>query len=356
MAPTPTGAATSTDELRPTLPPDLDDSIVGTPARRPGSARRTATVDMTWPGGVGTDLHLLGRARDLLTPATGEAVVAAEAEMRVIVGDLRTVRAVECDPPRPGIERLVGTRGGSYLRGAIDEALPGEREAATPLHVLLDDVAGTSLIAGFAWMRWAPGVRRERGRDEGFDGPGSTFGMRKGRIICSGLRPGGFAQSHRPGTGGTSQALRVAGDISTPDDPWGWHQLPEWTGGPHMRRHRRIDLWPEGDRLVVDAFFRDTSFEPDGTALALHEYTVEAEIAPDLTLERIEARPRVLPYPECQWAAPHVELLRGKPVEAFRTGVQETLTELQCCTHLNDMLRCLTEVPALARLLATAGH
>ncbi len=36
----------------------------------------------------------------------------------------------------------------------------------------------------------------------------------------------------------------------------------------------------------------------------------------------------------------------------FRTDVQTTLTELQACTHLNDMLRCLTEVPALAAVIA----
>ena len=57
----------------------------------------------------------------------------------------------------------------------------------------------------------------------------------------------------------------------------------------------------------------------------------------------------MLPFPECQWAPEHVVLLIGQPVRSFRTDVQTTLTELQACTHLNDMLRCLTEVPALAR-------
>ena len=47
----------------------------------------------------------------------------------------------------------------------------------------------------------------------------------------------------------------------------------------------------------------------------------------------------------------HVGMLEGKHVTTFRTSVQETLTELQCCTHVNDTLRCLAEVPALARLL-----
>jgi hypothetical protein len=44
----------------------------------------------------------------------------------------------------------------------------------------------------------------------------------------------------------------------------------------------------------------------------------------------------------------------GRPVRTFRTEVQTTLTELQACTHLNDMLRCLAEVPALAAVAASA--
>jgi hypothetical protein len=39
------------------------------------------------------------------------------------------------------------------------------------------------------------------------------------------------------------------------------------------------------------------------------------------------------------------------PVDGFRTSVQETLRELEACTHLNDMLRCLGEVPALAGII-----
>ena len=52
-----------------------------------------------------------------------------------------------------------------------------------------------------------------------------------------------------------------------------------------------------------------------------------------------------------QWAPEHVTLLLGRPVQGFRTEVQSTLTELQACTHLNDMLRCLAEVPALSSVI-----
>ena len=44
---------------------------VATPPRRPGSARRTSTIDMWWPQGWGTSMRILGRARDLVTPVDG---------------------------------------------------------------------------------------------------------------------------------------------------------------------------------------------------------------------------------------------------------------------------------------------
>ena len=58
-----------------TLNPPPSDPAPAPPARRPGSVRRTSTVLMSWPDGLGTDLHLKGRARDLLTPADGEPAV-----------------------------------------------------------------------------------------------------------------------------------------------------------------------------------------------------------------------------------------------------------------------------------------
>jgi hypothetical protein len=331
---------------------------------------------MAWPDGFGTPLHLVGRARDLVTTAAGEPVVAGLASMRVLVGPGRTIQAIEVVPERDGIEKLVGTQGGSYLRHAIDEVLPGEREAATPLHLLLDDVAGTSLVAGFVWMRW----REVLAAGGGSSAPGGTaaaatamfgtpspgaqpdglagaqqFGIRKGRVICSGLRPGGWAQTAREAGHDQGHALRPAGDISTPGDPWGWHELPQHPPMA-MRRHRRIDVLPDGDVLHVNAFFRDSGWDPDGSENVVHEYTVDADVdAASGTLAAVTATPRVLPFPECPWAAPHASQLVGLPVGTFRTGVQETLRELECCTHLNDMLRCLAEVPALAAAVRVAS-
>ncbi|MCH2173519.1 hypothetical protein MK489_22310, partial [Myxococcota bacterium] len=182
------------------LPPRLEDSITGTPDRRPGSLRRTSTIDMVWPGGLGTPLHLVGRARDLLTPERGDPKVLDRASMRVEVDNTRTVMSVEAVPERSGIKDLVGARGGNELRTAIDRALPKERELATPLHLLLDDVAGTSLIAGYAWSRTSSKTRKqmqEAASRKSSSWNGEGFGHRKGKIICSGLRPDGWAETHR---------------------------------------------------------------------------------------------------------------------------------------------------------------
>jgi hypothetical protein len=326
-----------------------DDSMTGTPARRPGSIRRTATINMVWPGGYGTPLQLRGRARDLQTPVEGDPVVVGEAGMIVTIGEARTVTAIEAWPAPDTVQQLVGARGGSAFRSAIDEALPAERESATPLYFLLDDIAGSSLIAGAGWSRSQPMWMKEQ-RASRAPARREPVGMRKGRLICSGLRPGGYHESVRESRDGYQHFLRVAGDLST-SDQWAWHDI-EAAPAVCTRRRRRVDLWPDGETLRVDAHFRDSIWDVDGTELALHEYTLDAKVQrSSRQVLDLTATPRVLPFPECPAAAPHVAQLVGREVDGFRTSVQETLREIEACTHLNDMLRCLGEVHALAHFV-----
>ena len=51
----------------------------------------------------------------------------------------------------PGIDRPVGAMAGVNLRTAI--ALPDQVALGTPTHLLLDDLAGATLIAGLAFFR-----------------------------------------------------------------------------------------------------------------------------------------------------------------------------------------------------------
>jgi hypothetical protein len=332
------------------LPEPPDDSIVGTPPRRPGSIRRTANINMVWPDGAGTPLQLRGRARDLRTTREGGPEVLAQAEILVDVGDQRTVNAISVVPDRDGIQALVGSRGGGGFRSALDAALPGERQAATPLYFLLDDIAGATLIAGFAWSQ----ARAVRARQANPDNQTFRTG-RDGRIICSGLRPDGYHDLARRRGDPLPHYLRRAGDLSAPDDPWAWHQI-EPAPAVCMRRRRRLDIWTSGLDIELDGHFRDSMWDPDHDEIAVHEYTVRATISrASHRLIAIEAVPRVLPFPECPWAAPHATMLVGSEVDVFRTRVQDTLTEIQCCTHLNDMVRGLAEVPHLVDRLETAG-
>jgi Protein of unknown function (DUF2889) len=329
-----------------TEPPD--DSIVGTPSRHPRSVRRTAHINMVWPDGFGTPLQLRGRARDLVTAADGTPELLGQAEMLVRVGEQRAIEAVSVVPERAGIEDLIGARGGERLRSAIDDALPGEREAATPLYFLLDDIAGATLIAGFAWSQTRsllppPGARAQQARRA----------RRDGRIICSGLRPGGYYEDKREHSDGRlPHYLRRAGDLDRSDDPWAWHPV-EAAPAVCMRRRRRIDAWRKGPDIELDLHFRDSLWDAGHVELAVHEYTVRATIEErSHVLTSIDAVPRVLPFPECPWAAPHASELVGMEVDGFRTRVQETLAELHCCTHLNDALRGLAEMPVLVESLA----
>src|SRR5207344_3240897 len=105
--------------------------------------------------------------------------------------------------------------------------------------------------------------------------------------------------------------IRTAGPLVVADDTLAWHEFPE-RPVVSMRRHRRVDVTPVDGVLDIHSFISDSYWEPDGTEMALHEYNVAATVdATDLTLLSVAATPRVLPFPECQWAPEHAALLVG---------------------------------------------
>jgi hypothetical protein len=66
----------------------------------------------------------------------------------------------------------------------------------------------------------------------------------------------------------------------------------------------------------------------------------------------VTAEPRVLPYGECPRAAAAPQLLVGQHVSSAATAMPAELAGIASCTHLNDLLRALACVPALAALAA----
>jgi hypothetical protein len=327
------------------LNPPPSDPVATPPARRPGSVRRTSTVRMSWPDGIGTDLHLKGRARDLVTPVAGEPRVVAAADLYAVTGRERDIQRIESDPVVAGLERLVGCRAGSNLRAAIAAELPDEMEQGTPLHLLLDDLAGTTLISGYTFIRWAD-VFPEIGQRMKTGGTGRVM-----RDICAGFRDGSAAIRPDGTMSGLSQHTARTGRLDDPDDPLGWHTLDE---APEigMRRARRIDVWAEDDVLEIDAMFRDSVWNPEGEEEVIHEYEIfgTADRASGV-LRSVRAVPRVLPYSECPGAAPNAEWMAGAELRTLRTEVIQRLRNADSCTHLNDGLRSLAEVPVLATAL-----
>jgi hypothetical protein len=321
-----------------TFPPRR--SAGSAPLRAPGSVRRTSSIDVDWPDGREGRMRFRGQARDLATPrGGGAAVVVGEGGFEALVTPGRRIESLNVTPPRPALAALVGQRAGGGLRRALGEAVPEERRLGTPLYLLLDDLAAASLIAGAAWPQWDKDVGAP---------PMSAEQMEQILThlidVCIGHGPGSSANDLEGVDRDYGEAS--AADLVRADDPAGWHELAA-RSGPGLRRARRIDVRCEA-QIVIDAEFQDSALRPGGGRAAVHEYGLRATADPvSLRILSIEAEPRVLPYPECPAAAAGLSRLVGAPLAELRERVLVEFAGVAGCTHLNDAVRALAEVPAL---------
>ena len=290
-----------------------------------------------------------GRARDLLTlDDVGQPVVLAEDSFTARLTPTRQILEIAAVPPRADIVGLVGARAGGQLRRAINDVLPQERAQGTPLYLLLDDIAGSSLVAAWAWSHW-DAEWREPVSDKGTKAPRPNM-----EGVCIGFRPGSPALID--GVPGPDQNFRPVDSLDIVNDPHGWHVLTPQRG-VSARRARRIDVRFDGEsgRILIDAHFQDSAPLPSGERVAVHEYMLEAVADADsMTLLSIRADPRILPYDQCPMAILNIGQLAGTPLVQLRDEVLARLARTEGCTHLNDMMRSLAEVPQLAAALREA--
>ncbi len=323
----------------------------GTPARRPASIRRTTTVDSTRPAGFRAPLAQLGRARDLATTPDGDAVVVADAEIRVRteLTEGPVVASLTLDPEVPALDTLVGRRAAGGFRAAIDASVGAERGSLE--YLLLDEIPGATLVSGFAMA-----VAAERGE----------FDMQAIRVrtasqprlqvpdLCAGWQAGGTLLANLVDDRPPMLMGPAALPVTSTDDPDAWHTV-EPMPAHAMRRARRIDVWRDTDAdglIRVDVFFRDSHMAPDGNETVVHEYTVDAAVDPvTMTFVACEATPRVLPWRECPEAIGSAGRLVGLPVLGLRPEVRTRLVGPSTCTHLNDVLRGLEDVDWLTHAL-----
>ncbi|GAA3395228.1 DUF2889 domain-containing protein [Cryptosporangium minutisporangium] len=316
------------------------DPTRGTPARRPGSVRRTSTVDMLRPDGLTGRVVVDARARDLRTATVGTVAEGSAAHTRIeaevdYVGGW-TLRAISADPPDERLAALAGASLAGGFRRRVQETLPEQYAEATRLHLLLDDFPVATLVSGVALSAG------------GFSASGEMLDRIAREDLCSGWRSDGTIMV---GIRRDRLIPAVTGpdapDVVVPDDPEAWHERPPLP--PHaVRRARRLDVWPADGRWEIDSLYRDSHVDADGRETVIHEWTVRGQVDPDdHRIRTMTATPQVLPWVECPSAGASAARLVGQDVRELRPLVRREFTGISTCTHLNDQLRQLADVPAL---------
>src|SRR5882757_9693023 len=137
------------------------------PLRKTYSMRRTSSIDTDWPAGFGTPMRMRGHARDLLTLSDfAHPQIIGVDHIEIEAPIQREIMAIKTSRRDDVAQTLVGLRGGGHLRKSIATVFADEQLQATPLHLLLDDYPGASLVAGWAWSRWMANsfeLRKEKG-------------------------------------------------------------------------------------------------------------------------------------------------------------------------------------------------
>lgn len=334
-----------------TLTPPPRQTANPSPVRKAGSVRRTCSLDVSWPEGALGDRLILGRVRDLLSPAGGApARTLAEASLEVGMKADKEIFAISAVPAPARLHEVVGQRAGNHLRVFMREIMPELIEQANPLYLALDDLSGTSLVSNWTWANWTSDWM-ERLRDLM---PAETLERFMDRAnVCWGLKEGNSGLDI-DGGGHSAYGTADAGELRNPADPEGWHEFPE-IAGPSFRRARRIDVSRDGGLIRIDASFQDSAPLPDGGRGAIHEYNLVATAdAESLELLSITPEPRILPFSECPGVVVNAQRLVGTPLPQIRDAVLANLKGVEGCTHLNDALRALAEVPRLAEHLVGA--
>ncbi|APE16896.1 hypothetical protein BOH72_18260 [Mycobacterium sp. WY10] len=299
------------------------------PPLRPGTRRRTSTID-THPQDPHTaDVQL--RARDIRSNPSGNHDVLDDVVVVARLTD-RVIAEISCDDPRLG--RLRGARVGAGFRAIVRDLLGSDAAGSPALYLLLDDWVGASLVTGYG--------AHHADITAGVEWPMSDGISDHLTGICSGFAPGASAVDF-------SRRNLLMPCVRGPLAPPLGEMHPAEPLRPHgMRRMRRLDVLPDGAAAAFDAHFRDSHVDAEGIETIVHEYTVVGEIdLSSLSISRLTAEARVLPWQECPGALASAQRVVGMAVGEVRDRVRTEFTGISTCTHLNDTLRSLTDAQAL---------
>ncbi len=304
--------------------------------------RRTSTIDSARPEGATGDVVVRARARDLLTTRSHTAVVLATEAFDATVAADRTVRTF--DHPDRRLASLVGSPVAGGFRARVLGLVANEAEEMTLLNLLLDDWPGASLVSGYAMQR-----------DPAWSGGALPLAhLQVVTDLCAGWASGATILHAIDATGAVPSPTAPPVPTEVDADEAAWHERPPLPDGA-TRRARRLDL-VAGDgtsgEMAFDAHFRDSYCDAHDGEGAFHEYTLRGRFDPVAhTIVRIEAQAHVLPWTECPQALASARRVEGTSVNDLRARVRTEFTGTTTCTHLNDMLRSLADLPVLAARL-----
>ena len=326
------------------LPTGPRHPVTGTPARRPGSVRRTTSIEERWED-FGRPRTVRASGRDLVTSVDGSAEVRDAASLELRTDGAGNVATIRTEPTVVELDGLVGTGTRSGFRAAVGAVAPGAVRPGTVLHQLLDDVPLAALIASYGLTREHP---------EWNIPPEATARLRN---LCAGWQDGATMMGALDATGiFPIPEGPVAPPLDSEDDPLGWHDIAPMDRRT-VRRVRRLDLWHTDGAVAVEAYFRDSHLGAEGPEDVLHEYTVAMTLGPAagpsdaLRVESATATAHTLPWPECPGAVASVDRVVGTAVTGLVDLVARDLTGTSTCSHLNDVLRSAGGVAVLAALL-----
>jgi hypothetical protein len=203
---------------------------------------------------------------------------------------------------------------------------------------MLHDLPGTSLVGGVVIV--AAGAA-----------PFAAADLLVLENVCRGWRSGGSQVTEVQAgaipmpTGPTPSPLDVLAD------PLAWHPTTD-PAATYTRRARRVDIWRDGDQLVMDIHYRDTYFAADKLPMVIHEYSLRADAEyATLRLVAVATEAHALPWVDCNSVPSSTEAVVGARLGEVESTVNQRLRGVAGCTHLNDTLRELDAVPGLLALL-----
>jgi hypothetical protein len=317
---------TAVGERRPH--PGPRNPVLDTPPRAPGSVRRTTSIDTTFPDGLGNDVVICVRGRDLRTSKAGEAAVLDQLDVTFVVDPwTATITAAPLDG-------FVGIslRG---LRRRLADLLPEDAARRSLRYSALEDVAGAYLVSGYAGLR--------NGHIEP-TAENAELAVQGQSDVCIGWAADGPVIEMIRETHEHPVPIGPAAPEPNDTDALAWHEMPPLRS-PSVRRRRRTDV--HGDAgLHAEHHLRDSYADTDAEYV-MHEYLVGATFGAGGTLESIDVDARVLPWRECPGAVATAQRLVGVQLGEMAARVTADFKGVQTCTHLNSTLRTLADVQTL---------